>query len=404
MFTTTPTSDETITRPPGKSPAQAPDRSSSDGMPLLFDTTLRDPDVRGGGGRFFRRLLLLCVVAGLCAAAVYAVTGRRPTSTSGPAIATAEVSLDSQRQIFAPGVIEGGQREVPLRFELSGRLIRIDAREGHRVRRGAVLAQLDPELNAQIVKQAEANLKLAENRLTQLVNGARMETREVSRAQVSVAIAEVKQARRDLLRGEALYKKRAIAQEEWEDRQHAYDQSIANYELAKARLAEVEAPARQDEVAIAKAAIDEAQAQLNQARTQLGRTSLRAPSDGLVLRVAVEPGQLTGPDSSEPAIIMTNAQQLRVRAYVEEMDASAVKPGQKAYAIADGDPDRRYPGTIVSCVPYMIPKPLRSHEPAELVDVKVREVVMELEDPGDLVIGLPVDVFIHPGSASNAEN
>ena len=47
--------------------------------------------------------------------------------------------------------------------------------------------------------------------------------------------------------------------------------------------------------------------------------------------------------------------------------------------------------------PYVAPKSQRHLKPGELIDIRVREVIIELADGADLLIGLPVDVFIEPG-------
>jgi hypothetical protein len=96
---------------------------------------------------------------------------------------------------------------------------------------------------------------------------------------------------------------------------------------------------------------------------------------------------------------MVEAQHKRIRAYVEEMDAPAVFVGQRASAVADGMPQHRYSGKVISCAPSMVPKKHFSNAPSERVDVKVREVLIELDEQDGLVIGLPVDVFIVPNDS-----
>ena len=65
---------------------------------------------------------------------------------------------------------------------------------------------------------------------------------------------------------------------------------------------------------------------------------------------------------------------------------------------ADGWPNKSFPGRVVACSPHMVPKRYLSNEPGERIDVKVREVVVQLDqsDARDrLVVGLPVDVYLN---------
>jgi hypothetical protein len=86
----------------------------------------------------------------------------------------------------------------------------------------------------------------------------------------------------------------------------------------------------------------------------------------------------------------------RVRAFVEELDAMDVATGQQATAIASGKADRAYHGVVLFCAPFVQPKSHRHLNPGERLDVRVREIMVELKDGGDLLTGLPVEVFIDP--------
>ena len=69
---------------------------------------------------------------------------------------------------------------------------------------------------------------------------------------------------------------------------------------------------------------------------QLDRTRLRSPLAGQILKVGVEVGELAGPVTSDPAIIVDDTSRCRVRAFVEEMDARDVRVGMAARITADG--------------------------------------------------------------------
>jgi hypothetical protein len=91
-----------------------------------------------------------------------------------------------------------------------------------------------------------------------------------------------------------------------------------------------------------------------------------------------------------------------VRAYVDELDALEVEPGQPAEISVDSLPDVRFRGHVEACLASMQPKTLLRHGPTEKLDVKVREIVIKLDADSheleQLVYGLPVEVMVHTGA------
>lgn len=163
------------------------------------------------------------------------------------------------------------------------------------------------------------------------------------------------------------------------------------------RLVKGNATVRREDLTIADAKVALAEGTVRRERLMLDKTLLRAPTDGIVLRVLAEPGELVGPGDNHELFTLVNRSSTRVRACVEELDAMNVAVGQTATVTADGKPDQQYAGIVQSCSPYVSPKIQRHLKPGEMVDVRVREVLIELADGGDLLIGLPVEVFIEPG-------
>jgi len=306
--------------------------------------------------------------------------------------------LSSVRRIFAGGTVEGTQRDVPLRFEIAGRLKEINVKEGDHVERGDVLAQLNPEVWELKLAEAQARLKLARAERDRLVNGASPESREVLKSEVRAAEVQVREAEALLARGKQLAQRKAISLQELDDQQYKYEKAAAHLRSVRARSEEIEAPVRQDDLGVAEAKVALAEALVHEEKNMLEKTRLRAPSTGVVLHVLAEPGELVGPGDDRDLFTLVNRDSTRVRAYVEELDALSVAFGQKAFVTADGKPGRKYEGTVLSCSPYVRPKTHKHQKPGEMIDLRVREVVIELAHGDDLVIGLPVDVFIQRGS------
>jgi hypothetical protein len=237
-------------------------------------------------------------------------------------------------------------------------------------------------------------LKLARAERDRLINGARPETREVLKAEVRTAEVQVRESEAFLARSKQLHQRSAIATQELDDQRYKYEKAAAHLQTARARLEEIEAPVRKDDLAVAEAKVGLAETAVRQERNMVAKTRLRAPTRGIVLHVAAEPGQLAGPEDGRDLFTIANRDVTRVRAQVEELDALRVVIGQTAVVTADGKPGQEYHGIVRSCSPHLRPKSQRHFKPGELVDVRVREVVIELAEADELVVGLPVDVFI----------
>lgn len=342
-----------------------------------------------------RWLLLSTVVAvaGTFGAGMLSVDGTSPVRppTTHPAAAAGE-SL-----VFAAGFVEGAQREVNLQFELSGRIVSIPVTEGQWVVQGDVCAQLDDAFWRHKLHEAEAALELARAERERLLNGTRAETREVVRAEARLAAVEVRKAEAEMNRAARLYEQNAKSAQDYDNRRFEHELALARYEQARARVIEIEAEPRPDELRMAESKVQAAAAAVDQARTMLARTMLVAPRSGIILRVDAEPGELVAVEQPRTVVTMTSIDEMRVRAYVEELDALSLRVGARAYATADGRPDVRYAGRVQWMAPVMGAKRHRHRQPGEQLDVRVREVLVVLEDARDLVIGLPVDVFIESG-------
>lgn len=298
------------------------------------------------------------------------------------------------REVFAAGIVEGAQRSVELQFELQGRITEIPVVEGQPVHQGDVVARLDDSYWRHRLYEAEAALDIARAELERLENGASPETRQVVRADARLAEVRVAQAKAAWERAARLHQSKSLAAQDYDNYRFAHEAAVARLEQARARVAEIEAPARSDELHRAQANVDMASAAVLQGQTELERAVLTAPIDGVILRVDMEPGELVSAEQARPVVTMTSLSELRVRAYVEELDALALEPGTAAYVTVDGKPDVRYAGRVTWAAPVMGPKSHRHHQPGEKYDVEVREVLIVLDDADDLVVGLPVDVFI----------
>ncbi|MHC4399048.1 MAG: HlyD family secretion protein, partial [Planctomycetota bacterium] len=229
--------------------------------------------------------------------------------------------------IFASGRVEGATPEIELRFRLTGRVEKVYAEEGQIVQPGETLLQLDDSQYRHEQALAAAKLATAKGKLERLLNGARREERLEARALYQAKQAELEGAKLSWDRIRELRKANAVSQQEADAERTRVAALTAEVAAAKARLDLAEAPARPDDVAILQAEIEAAKASLDLARVPLERTTMRAPCRGQILQANAEAGELSGPDSNEPAVVLADTSSFRVRAFVEEMDAPRVRVG-----------------------------------------------------------------------------
>jgi multidrug resistance efflux pump len=273
---------------------------------------------------------------------------------------------------------------------------------GDWVNQGDVLVRLDNQRQSQQVAVSNAHLELAQAQLERLINGARKQERDQARAELSAVQARLEKAQRSWARVQQLRVQQAVSQQESDDQHGLVKALSAEVDAARAQLEQIEAPARSDELRVAQARVAAAQADHELARIALNKTQLRAPQRGQVLDLNVEPGELIGADSPKPTVEVADTSELRVRAYVEEIDAPRLQVGMDAQIEADGLRDRVFPGQIISLSPRMSAKSITSGSPDEMFDTKVREVLLEIQDGESLLVGLRVDVVfdIAAGDAS----
>ncbi|HEV3191294.1 MAG TPA: HlyD family efflux transporter periplasmic adaptor subunit [Polyangiaceae bacterium] len=300
-------------------------------------------------------------------------------------------------KVHAPGRVEGATEEIDLRPQLFGRVEGVLVREGETVEAGTALIRLDGAQQEYECAAAEADVAAAKAELERLTNGARDEERREASANVSALSAQLAGVRQRHERLTSLRKTGAAAAQEVDDLDTEINRLTAQRDAARARHELLEAPARDDEVRRTRAKVAAAEAQLKLAQHECDKTTLRALHSVQILRINVHTGELNDPDSPEPAMIVADTSRLYVRAYVDEFDAPRVQQGMRARVTADGLGDREVRGHVVRLAPRMTQKPLRTDDPIERFDTKVREVWVELEDDDEregLVIGLPVDVVL----------
>ncbi len=328
-------------------------------------------------------------LAGLSQPAAHNPGGRQPLGTP-------------PERIAANGVVEGAHAEAALRFEVTGIIAAIHVREGQEVQRGALLVELANESQKHQVALATAELAGARSQLEKLRNGERTEKRKASAAVEAARRAVLEQAQADYKRSQRLVHSNASSGEQLENDHFKYLRAKADLAEAAAEHALVEAPARKEDIAAAEANVASAEARLHQAESDLAKTRLVARSSGRILRVHAELGELATPLGTQPLITIADLSHLRVRAFIEELDAGRVRAGQRAVVTADGYPGQEFSGTVALVIPRMGKRAPQTDEANEYKDMYFREALIDLDStPTDLPVNLRVQVRIDATASHN---
>ena len=227
---------------------------------------------------------------------------------------------------------------VSVGSQVSGQLKEIFVDFNSAVKKGQLVARIDPEQFEYKLRQSQADLDAARASIgTQLANVA------VQRAEVARAEANLVEARRDVERKKSLAEKNFIASSEAEKAESTYKAQLAGLESAKAQLGVAEANSRNSQ-----AVVKQREAQLAQARIDLDRTAIRAPVDGVVVKKSVEPGQTVAASLQAPElfIIAQNLADMQVEAAIDEADVGRVREAQTATFTVDSFAGRTFTGAV----------------------------------------------------------
>jgi multidrug resistance efflux pump len=229
--------------------------------------------------------------------------------------------------------------EVRVGSRVGGRVKSVRAEEGFMVRAGDVLVELEPyDL---IERRAEAAAVLAERsaRLDELVAGPRPQEIAAARASVEAAAAQRDLAQLNFDKVKKSFEGGAASPEELDRATQQLKSATAELERATQQHKLLEAGTRPEEIAQAKAALEQAKASLSAIERQVEELVVKAPLDGRVEAVDLEPGDLIA--ANAPVLSLTDLRTVWVRAFVPERHLN-LQNGQAVRVTVDSFPGRSF--------------------------------------------------------------
>lgn len=283
------------------SPSGRDDKLRADLASLRID---RDGPIKrkrsGGRRRAFVVAAILLAVAG----AAWVLLHRTPQVSVAYATLMQAAQAGPEPVLSGSGYVVTGERYVSIGVRVPGRIERYFVEEGQAVKKGAPLVQLDDRDYRAAVARAEALLRVA-------------------RANLSLAEADLARIRTLSAQG------------------------VASHQ---------ELDVQENKVNVARATIQQLEAELDKAKVDLDYTTLRAPTDGVILAKSKEVGEIAVPGGfagSGDLIRLANLSDMRAQVDVNEADLNRVHMGQPAQVAPDAYPDAKYDAKVVKLYPQV---------------------------------------------------
>ena len=337
------------------------------------------------------RLWLFALVSLVSASAIPLAAAidnnRRDMSSSHPELAP------GQRAATAPGIVEPASEERDIAASVTGRLKGPIPEEGQAVAAGAIIAEIEnDDLKAELAA-ALARVAIRQSERERLRAGARQEERQEAAAELKQAEAQLNLAQKNFGRRQSLVHDGIASVEAADGARADYESAAARRDLMAARVALVNAPPRPEDVAIADANLAAARAQVADLEARLEKTRLRSPVAGVILKRYKMPGETVSDMPPTLVAKVGDISHLRVRAQIDEADIAKVEVGQHVTIQADAFGAQRFSGTVMKVGTRLGPKYLKTDAPGERFDTKVLEAIIALDGQPPLPAGLRVDLF-----------
>jgi HlyD family secretion protein len=227
---------------------------------------------------------------------------------------------------------------VQVGSQVSGQIKEVLADYNSEVRKGQLIARIDPETFEYRVRQSQADVDATRAQVLTAQANVAAARASLSRAEVNLA-----EAKRDLDRKQTLVERNFISSAELDKARAVFNAGAEDVKSATAQVAVAEAQARS-----AQAVVAQREAQLLQARVDLERTSIRAPVDGIVIKRSIDAGQTVAASLQAPElfVIAQNLRDMQVDASIDEAEIGKTRVGQRATFTVDSFPGRSFSGEV----------------------------------------------------------
>ena len=271
------------------------------------------------------------------------------------------------------------------------------------VKKGQVIARIDPQIFEAQVNQAKADLQTSKAAVLNQVATVEKAKADVENARAALAQGKAMTAKADAAQADAkrifdrnaeLFKRNLIAQADRDTAEANYDQAVAQSESSRANeraltagIDSSQAQLRVQEAALqsARAQVDQKTAALAQAQANLDYTTILAPVDGVVVSRAVDVGQTVAASLQAPTLftIAQDLTKMQVETSVDEADIGRIKVEDRATFTVDAFSGQTFAGVVTQI-----------RKAAQIVqNVVTYTVIISVDNPGGrLLPGMTANV------------
>jgi HlyD family secretion protein len=218
------------------------------------------------------------------------------------------------------------EKDIKISPYISGEVVELMVKEGEQVKKGDLLAKIDPEIYISAFDQSEASLNTQKANLSN------------SKARLAQLKAQYENARLVFERQEKLYKQNVISKAD-------YDQANASFLVAQAQVT-----AGEQDINASEFMVKNSEAALKRAREDLTRTAIFSPNDGTVSKLSVLMGErVTGASqfsSGTEIMRIANLNEMEAQVEVNENDIVRVRLDDTALIEVDAYLNRKFKGVV----------------------------------------------------------
>ncbi|MBK6391117.1 MAG: efflux RND transporter periplasmic adaptor subunit [Saprospiraceae bacterium] len=279
--------------------------------------------------------LLLALFIGLMVFAYF----KNKNKPKGEKVTTEKVSTRTIHETVSASGKIFPEKEIKISSDVSGEIVELQVMEGDSVRAGQLLAKINPDTYLSAVERGNAS-----------VNNARSQV-GMSQAQIETSKAQIEQIEANLANATKIHNRNIELKNQGVISQADFDLSLSNVNALQANLKSSKSNLNSS-IQSSKAAeftVKSAEASLKELRTSLSRTSIFAPSSGIISKLNVEEGervvgtiQMAGTEMMRIA----NLAEMEVQVDVSENDILRVTLGDTADIEVDAYLDKKFKGIV----------------------------------------------------------
>lgn len=273
-----------------------------------------------------------------------------PSSTSPgneKSVSPNPIALESRGYVIA-------KHQVLVSPQVSGRIISLNIEEGRRVIKGEILAEVERTEYQADYDQTRATLLRCKAELSELETGSRPQEIAGALADLQEQEEVVAQLESEYKRMKDAVKSNSVSMTEFEQAQSSFLSARKRIEKLRQSHSLMKEGPRKERIEMARAAVIQAEANLDKSKWRLENCTLRAPITGTILKKNAEEGNLVNPvafSGSTSVCDIADLSDLEIDLNIQERDVSKIYVNQQCEVRSEAFPKRVYKGTVSRLMP-----------------------------------------------------